>query len=329
MAQEIMVAGAIYEDVPSVRLPDSHGTFHPFTDTSDTTAVAADVAQGKTFHLADGSAATGTAAGATLVTKSITANGTYSAEDDDADGYSEVTVNVSGGGGSAIKMGVLRPDAELWQRFTYDRWIVADEGVTIPAYSTTSQSLKASETIATITDVDTDEYSYYVLIRGLSIPKYVSGTANGKGKQIYHASSYNYELSVSDSQAIAPSGISYSGGAYGTTGSASGSVLVYYSSSWACDVFLGTNASYGCYQQHVVPSLSQTQIRLSSPNLKIRGNATGFTQTYWNALEDIRFQYVFEVYRAPNGGEYFDGFNLQSHLTHTLSCATSASGDLT
>lgn len=99
MAQEIMVAGAIYEGVPSVRLPDSHGVFHPFTDTSDTTAVAADVAQGKTFHLADGSAATGTAAGATLVTKSITANGTYDAGDDGADGYSEVTVNVSGGGG--------------------------------------------------------------------------------------------------------------------------------------------------------------------------------------------------------------------------------------
>lgn len=31
---------------------------------------------------------------ATLITKNITANGTYSAEDDDADGYSEVTVNV-------------------------------------------------------------------------------------------------------------------------------------------------------------------------------------------------------------------------------------------
>lgn len=63
MAQEIMVMGAIYEDVPSVRLPDSNGTFHPFTDTSDTTAVAADVAQGKTFHLADGTLATGTASG--------------------------------------------------------------------------------------------------------------------------------------------------------------------------------------------------------------------------------------------------------------------------
>lgn len=32
----------------------------------------------------------------TLITKSITANGTYNAEDDSADGYSSVTVNVSG-----------------------------------------------------------------------------------------------------------------------------------------------------------------------------------------------------------------------------------------
>jgi len=34
---------------------------------------------------------------ATLITKTITANGTYSASDDSADGYSSVTVNVSGG----------------------------------------------------------------------------------------------------------------------------------------------------------------------------------------------------------------------------------------
>lgn len=34
----------------------------------------------------------------TLITKTITENGTYDAEDDNADGYSEVVVNVSGGG---------------------------------------------------------------------------------------------------------------------------------------------------------------------------------------------------------------------------------------
>lgn len=39
---------------------------------------------------------------ATLITKNITANGTYSAEDDDADGYSEVTVNVAGGASNIV-----------------------------------------------------------------------------------------------------------------------------------------------------------------------------------------------------------------------------------
>lgn len=38
-----------------------------------------------------------TGGGATLITKSITANGTYNASSDSADGYSSVTVNVSGG----------------------------------------------------------------------------------------------------------------------------------------------------------------------------------------------------------------------------------------
>lgn len=39
--------------------------------------------------------------GSTLITKSITANGTYSASDDSADGYSEVTVNVPSSGASS------------------------------------------------------------------------------------------------------------------------------------------------------------------------------------------------------------------------------------
>ena len=40
--------------------------------------------------------------GSTLGTKTITANGTYNASSDNLDGYSQVTVNVSGGGGSGI-----------------------------------------------------------------------------------------------------------------------------------------------------------------------------------------------------------------------------------
>ena len=41
-----------------------------------------------------------TGGGSTLGTKSITANGTYNASSDSLDGYSSVTVNVQGGGGS-------------------------------------------------------------------------------------------------------------------------------------------------------------------------------------------------------------------------------------
>ena len=51
--------------------------------------------------------------GATLITKSITANGTYDAEDDDADGYSSVTVNVSGGGGLVYETGTYTPTSDV------------------------------------------------------------------------------------------------------------------------------------------------------------------------------------------------------------------------
>lgn len=82
---------------------DSHGgTVREITalDISDTTAVASDVAQGKYFYTAAGVKTAGTASGgggSTLVQKSITLNGTYDPDDDNADGYSGVTVNVANG----------------------------------------------------------------------------------------------------------------------------------------------------------------------------------------------------------------------------------------
>lgn len=39
-----------------------------------------------------------------LIAKSVTANGTYTASSDNADGYSSVTVNVSGGGGTSMNV---------------------------------------------------------------------------------------------------------------------------------------------------------------------------------------------------------------------------------
>ena len=78
---------------------DSHGgTIRTITalDISDTTAVASDVASGKYFYTAAGvkTAGTGSGGGSTLITKTITANGTYNASSDNADGYSSVTAAI-------------------------------------------------------------------------------------------------------------------------------------------------------------------------------------------------------------------------------------------
>lgn len=78
--------------------------------TQDTVADASHIRSGFTGHLNDGTSATGSYSGTspTLTTKSITANGTYNASSDNADGYSSVTVNVSGGGSSS-KSGTYTP----------------------------------------------------------------------------------------------------------------------------------------------------------------------------------------------------------------------------
>lgn len=63
MAQQVRLMGATYNDVPSVLLPDANNVLHAFTDTTPTTAGAADVASGKLFFDALGVLTTGTASG--------------------------------------------------------------------------------------------------------------------------------------------------------------------------------------------------------------------------------------------------------------------------
>lgn len=120
MSQNISLWGASYSNVPSVTLPKTGGGTASFTDVTDTTATASDVASGKYFYTAAGVKTQGTSTSGgyitqdangyvvlsstngvpTLKTKSITANGTYNASSDNATGYSSVTVNVQASGGA-------------------------------------------------------------------------------------------------------------------------------------------------------------------------------------------------------------------------------------
>ena len=63
MAQNIALQGAVYSAVPAVTLPKQGGGTASFTDVTDTTAAAADVASGKYFYTAAGVRTAGTASG--------------------------------------------------------------------------------------------------------------------------------------------------------------------------------------------------------------------------------------------------------------------------
>ena len=59
MAQQVIIAGALFNDVPSISVPDSNDVWHPFVDPSITTATVLDVSGGKQFVAADGTVLTG------------------------------------------------------------------------------------------------------------------------------------------------------------------------------------------------------------------------------------------------------------------------------
>lgn len=63
MAQNITLLGASYSDVPAVTLPKTGGGTASFTDVTDTTASASDVASGKYFYTSAGVKTQGTASG--------------------------------------------------------------------------------------------------------------------------------------------------------------------------------------------------------------------------------------------------------------------------
>lgn len=72
MSQNITLLGASYSDVPAVNLPKTGGGTATFTDVTDTTAAAADVASGKYFYTAAGVKTQGTSSGGGTAVKKKT-----------------------------------------------------------------------------------------------------------------------------------------------------------------------------------------------------------------------------------------------------------------
>lgn len=291
MAQDISLFGAQYTGVPSVLLPKTGGGQALFADPSPTTATVNDVAQGKTFLLDDGTVATGASMGGNLTPY------------------------------------VIRPDAVLVSRWAADEMVVADRGATLPAYSTSAQTVLAADTLGTRSIPAAEPVDYYVTMRMLTIPLY-SVTTKAKGREEYHFSSYLYDFANIPARSMKAllDGTAY---ASATTPICSCGLVreLYWSSGTALSLYTAT--TYGLSQIATAPAISGSTLTIKSPSVSIRGHATYLTSTYFNAITDIRRQYVIELWQAPRMSLNVDSWGTRQQTLHIIDCVNRTDHKLT
>lgn len=234
---------------------------------------------------------------------SITQNGTSTT---DVSGYAnaEVTANVP-----QMKRMILRPDAEVVESWTYDKLWIADEGETLPAYDTTQHVLRDYEELNIEHEWDLGNYKYFLLNRSLVIPYYNTNEI-ARGRVEWSSSCSAYELTrfdgdnfftlIDPTKAFAGTPTSWisTGVQFPRT--------VYFSSASAVSVYIST--SYGLWCVFTSPSYVGNVPTIMSPQFVFRCQGNIFDKPFYEALTDIRFQYIIELWREPIGSLSYDGW---------------------
>lgn len=250
---------------------------------------------------------------------SITQNGTTTENVAD---YANVQITTAV---PQMQRSILRPDAELVETWSYDKLWLAEEGGTLPAYSTTAQTLKASEQLDVMHEWDLGNYKYFVLERGLVIPIYNTDEI-GRGRPEWSSSNCAYEFFYPERgafHALVDPTKSY--GSIALTWVTAGGVLYrmpyFTNTSGALSVYSAT--SYGVWINMVMPSYGSGQVRINSPQFTLRCQPNVFDQPFYEALDDIRFQWIIELWREPVGSLDYDGWTVNQELDHILDCVYS------
>lgn len=231
--------------------------------------------------------------------------------------------------GIVLKRGILRPDAVLVRTWSYDKMMYADEGIKPKAYTTTSTTVKASASLTPTATLNFTNYDYYVAIRMATIPEY-SITTVGKGREEYALNGAFYEITRTPTNTmhslINPS--KYYTSAITAVYSTGNFVReVYYSSSTAITAY--SSAGYGYNQTATAPSVSGSTLTIKSPAFIVRGNTNYFVNTYMNAVTDVRYQYVIELWKAPKNNFNLDGWGLTQQWLKMCEDIQSTGGTLT
>ena len=231
--------------------------------------------------------------------------------------------DVSGSGG-AVKMGVLRPDAELVETWTMDQYAVADLELTIPAYSTTNATIRAGQNLDTYVG-DPLAYRYFITARTLTIPVYNIATL-AKGREEYAVEYGFYEWLYNPTGQMQTLDGSKQYGVYSQILGGGYGRELYWSSATGIGIY--TSDAYCARQGLTAPTIASNKtLTIKSPNISIRGHATYLAQTFFEAIEDIRCQYVIELWRVPLTGT--DGWVLGTQMDSIFDDIKNNGGTLT
>ena len=218
MAQNITLMGASYSDVPAVTLPKTGGGTASFTDVTDTTAAASDVASGKYFYTSAGVRTQGTASGGGGASNIV--QGTFTTGS--STGVAETfTINYTGSGYPIALMVYVDGGAynnstggnTTWynsvQRYAIGAFYMTKSQIPVtPTYSTSGGANYG--TVAVIFKNSTSQATTYSRTSSMTANSYTSSSTNanataattvrfkGNGKTVtYYVASSSYGLLAS------------------------------------------------------------------------------------------------------------------------------------
>lgn len=264
-------------------------------DLTGDTVTADKLLQGYTAHDRSGVQITGTAT-----------SGGGGSVTQDQDGFIVLPPDGGGGGGGGGS------SAELLQKWTYDKLIVEDEEITLPAWSSSSQILKASADLSPSVNCDLDDYNYFYVLRCLAYPIYKNND-DYAGKTEYSIYVHCAQLMCLPADKISSKSGLHISSDYITVASASQVYCIYWLNN---NTVNRSNTLYGGTFTHTNPTYSNGTWTLKTPQLGMRGGSSYYSQTAYDNTDDIRFQYVIELYRTSK--QDISVISLMSQVDHIV-----------